>query len=57
MRGCDITTSDTWWCIRAFWWEKWVTTLTWTQWDTRPRMVVYRYEGEDKADRQMSGHH
>ena len=21
--GCDVTTSDTWWCIQAFWWENW----------------------------------
>ena len=32
-----------------------VTTWTWTQWDTRPCPVVYRYKGEGKADGQMSG--
>ena len=35
---------------------KLVTTWTWTQWDTRPCPVVYRYKGEGKADGQMSGH-
>ena len=34
---------------------KLVTTWVWTQWDTRPRTVVYHYTGEDKADRQTSG--
>ena len=34
---------------------KLVTTWVWTQWDTRLHTVVYRYTGEDKADRQMSG--
>ena len=27
-----------------------VTTWAWTQWDTRPCLVVYRYQGEGKAD-------
>ena len=34
---------------------KLVTTWAWTQWDTRPCTVVYRYTGEDKADGQTSG--
>ena len=32
-----------------------VTTWAWTQWDTRPCLVVYRYQGEGKADGQRSG--
>ena len=35
---------------------KLMTTWVWTQWDTRPHTVVYCYTGEDKADRQTSGH-
>ena len=34
---------------------KLVTTWAWTQWDTRPCLVVYCYKGEGKADGQTSG--
>ena len=34
-----------------------VTTWAWTQWDSRPCPVVYRYKGEGKANGQTSGHH
>ena len=36
---------------------KLVTTWAWTQWDTRPCLVVHHYKGEGKADGQMSGRH
>ena len=34
-----------------------VTTWTWTQWETRPCPVVYRYKGEGNSDGQTSCHH